>query len=51
MCKSLPFISSIRFSRSLNDKPMAKFPFGYESLITSLVFGRLSLADESLANG
>jgi hypothetical protein len=27
MCKSLPFISSIRLSRSLNDKPMMKFPF------------------------
>jgi hypothetical protein len=27
MCRSLPFISSILFSRSLSDKPMAKFPF------------------------
>jgi hypothetical protein len=27
MCKSLPFISSIRLSRSLSDKPIMKFPF------------------------
>ena len=36
MCKSLPFISSIRLSRSLNDKPMMKFPFvSPESVVLS----------------
>src|ERR1043166_6257029 len=34
MCKSLPFISSILFSRSLNDKPIRGFlPFPYSSSV------------------